>query len=260
MAQQDPPPAARDAYGQAPAPSANQPPAAQRPAYGLPAEVTLKPGTFISVRINQKLESTKNAVGDTFSGALLQPVVVNGIVVAQRGQMVFGRVAESTKVKGMSRLGIELTGLTLADGTSATIHSQWMSRQSPILPYGHREEGVITTAAADGSAPAAGAPATGVLATKGHNSVVYPQSVLTFQTQNAVTIATGNPNAFRYVSPDDYSRPANMNTQVATRPGYVYGPGYPYYYPYWGYPYWGPVGFGFGFGGYWGGGFHGRFR
>jgi hypothetical protein len=259
--QQDQAASPRDAYGQPQAPAAAQPPAAQRPSYGLPAEVTLKPGSMISVRINQKLESNKNAVGDTFSGTLLQPVVVNGIVVAPRGQMVFGRVAESSKVKGMSRLGIELTALTLADGTSAPIHSQWMSRQSAMLPYGHHDEGVITTATADGSAAAAGAPAIGVLATKGHNSVVYPESVLTFQTGNAVTIATSNANAYRYVSPDDYSRPANMTTRVATRPAYAYGPGYPYYgYPYWGYPYWGPVGIGFGFGGFWGGGFRGRFR
>jgi hypothetical protein len=257
--QQDPQAPARDAYGQPQTPAAAQPPAAQRPSYGLPAEVTLKPGSMISVRINQKLESNKNAVGDTFSGALLQPVVVNGIVVAQRGQMVFGRVAESTKVKGMSRLGIELTGLTLADGTSAPIHSLWMSRQSPMLPYGRHDEGVITTASADGSTAATGAPAVGVLATKGHNSVVYPQSVLTFQTGNAVTIATANANAYRYVSPDDYSRPSNVTVRSNVRPEYAYGPGYPY--PYWGgYPYWGPVGIGFGFGGFWGGGFRGRFR
>jgi hypothetical protein len=261
--QQDPP---RDAYGQpqAQAPATGQAPAAQRPAYGLPPQVTLKPGTFVSMRITQKLESNKNATGDTFSGALMQPLVVDGIVVAQRGQMVYGRVAEAGKVKGTGRLGIELTGLTLADGTAASIHSQFVGRQSPIMPYGHRDEGVITTANSDGSAPPAGAPLVGVLATKGHNSVIYEQTVLTFQTANPVTIATANPNAYRYVTPDDYSR-QGMNTQVAARPAGGYAPGYPYYgYPYYGYPYpyWGPaIGFGFGWGGFGGfGGFRGRFR
>lgn len=269
-AKQDPAPVARDAYGQAQQPPANRPPAAQppRPAYGLPPQVTLKPGTFLTMRIGQHLADNKNSVGDTFSGVLTQPIVVNGILVAPRGQMVYGRVAEAAKVKGVHRLGIEVTGITLADGTLANVHTQLMSRQGPIMPYGHQQEGAITTATADGSAAPAGATI-GVLATKGHDSVIYPETLLTFQTENAVAIETGNSSgAFRYVGPDDYSRPSTMTQTVAARPAYVYGPGY-YGYPYpyygWGYPYygWGPVGFGFGFGGYYGGfhgGFHGGFR
>ena len=211
--------------------------------------------------MNQALASNKNAVGDTFSGALTQPIVVNGIVVAQRGQMVYGKVVEAQKVKGVHRLGIQVTSLTLADGSQAVVQTQLMSRQGPVMPYGHQQDGVITTAAAGGAAPATGtAPAAGtvaVLATKGHPSVVYPETMLTFQVENAVVINTDNSaGAFRYVGPDDYARTTNVTQQVATRPAYVYRPGYPYYYPYgWGYPYygWGPVvGFGFGFGGHWG--------
>jgi hypothetical protein len=105
-----------------------------------------------------------------------------------------------------------------------------------------------------------------VIATKNHPSVIYPETMLTFQLQNAVDINTNNPSAFRYVGPDDYGRPATMTQQVPVRSGY--GPGYPYaypypYYPYWGggYPYWGPslfIGGGFGWGGF--GGFRGGFR
>jgi len=265
-------PAARDAYGQAQQPPAPRPPAAQppRPAYGLPPQVTLKPGTFLTMRIGQRLADNKNSVGDTFSGALTQPIVVNGILVAPRGQMVYGKVAEASKVKGVHRLGIEVTGITLADGTLANVHTQLMSRQGPIMPYGHQQEGAITTATADGSAAPAGATI-GVLATKGHDSVIYPETLLTFQSENAVTIETGNSSgAFRYVGPDDYSRPSTMTQQVATRPAYGYGPGY-YGYPYpyygWGYPYYGfgGIGFGFGYGGFggfggFGGGFRGGFR
>ncbi|HUB83491.1 MAG TPA: hypothetical protein VMB03_32050 [Bryobacteraceae bacterium] len=262
-AQQYPPPAPRDAYGQA-QPSANRPPAAQRPAYGIPAELTLKAGTFFTMRINQKLADNKNSVGDTFSGTLTQPVVVNGILLAPRGAMVYGRVAEADKIKGMHRLGIEVTGIVLSDGSQAAVHTELMSRQSPPMPYWEHERGAITTATADGSAPAAGATI-GVLATKGHNSEIFPATLLTFQTENAVTIHTGDAaGAFRYVSPSDYTR-GEMTTRVASRPAYGYA-GYPYpYYPYYGwgypYPYWGPfVGFGIGFGGGYWGGFHGGFR
>ncbi|HEX3742585.1 MAG TPA: hypothetical protein VHW09_01590 [Bryobacteraceae bacterium] len=268
LAQQNPMPAARDAYGQA-QPSANRPPAAQPPsqAYGVPPEVTLKPGTMLTIRVSQKLADNKNAVGDTFSGALTAPLVANGIVVAQRGSMVYGKVVEAQKVKGVHRLGVEVTGITLADGSQTPVHGQLMARQSPPMPYWEQQRGNITTAAADGSAGAT----VGVLATKGHDSVIYPETLLTFQTGSAITVTTANSaGAFRYVGPDDYNRPAGMTTHVATRPGYAYSPGYPYYdYPYYGwgypYPYWGPVGFGFGFGGFYGGGFHGggfhgRFR
>jgi hypothetical protein len=225
----------------------------------------LKPGTFVTVRISQGLASNKNSVGDTFSGSLTQPLVVNGIVVAQRGQTVYGRVAEAQKVKGVNRLGIEMTSIAIADGSQIAVHTQLMSRQGPPMPYG-RPEGVITTATADGSTPAAGAGTVGVLATKGHASVIYPETLLTFQTENAVTINTGESSgAFRYVAPDDYTRTSAV-THVATapRPAYAYGPGYyGYPYPYYGYgypyPYWGPS-IGFGFGGFWGGGWRGGFR
>jgi len=55
--------------------------------------------------------SDHNQPGDTFSGTLIQPVVVDGVVVAQRGETVYGRVAESQKARNgnSSRLGLELT-------------------------------------------------------------------------------------------------------------------------------------------------------
>jgi hypothetical protein len=268
-------PAARDAYGQMQQPQpAPRPPAAQapRPAYGLPAQVTLKPGTFVTMRINQALASNHNAAGDTFSGTLTQPVVLNGIVVAQRGQMVYGRVAEAQKVKGVSRLGVELTSITLADGSQVQLHTQLISRQGPRTPGGE-QAGVITTTtaggavvgaiagggtgAAAGAGIGAAAGIIGVLATRNHPSVIYPETLLTFQTENAVTIETGNSTgAFRYVGPDDYNHPATQVVQQAPpRRTYVYGPGYypyydPFYYPYWGWG--GPsvfIGGGFRFGG-----------
>ena len=281
-------PVSRDAYGQMQQQQpAARPPAAQppRPAYGLPPQVTLKPGTFVTMRINQGLASNHNAAGDTFSGSLTQPIVVDGIVVAQRGQTVYGRVAEAQKVKGVSRLGVELTSLTLADGSQAAVHTQLVSRQGGTMRGGQEAGIIITTTTAGGAAVGAiagggtgaaagagvGAAAgiIGVLATRNHPSVIYPETALTFQTENAVTVNTGNSSgAFRYVGPDDYSRPATQVVQqgpVLRRPGYVYGPGYydPYYnygYGGWGYPYygWGPsifIGGGYRFGG----GFH-RFR
>jgi hypothetical protein len=49
------------------------------------------------VRLNEEIPSDHNQEGDVFSASLSQPIVVDGVVVAQRGQSVMGRVAEAQK-------------------------------------------------------------------------------------------------------------------------------------------------------------------
>jgi hypothetical protein len=293
---QDPsqPVARTDAYGQPQQPEAQQPqppqaqqqrndrPPAAVPHYGLPSQITIKPGTFVTVRVEQEISSDRNQQGDVFSATLAQPIVVDGVVVAQRGQTVMGRVAEAMKagrVSGTSRLALQLTGLTLADGTQPNVQSQLVNRNGQTS-VGNDVAAVAATtavgagigAAADwgrGAAIGAGAGATagiiGVLLTRGHPTVVYPETLLTFRVDTPVNVdLTRAPQAFRYVGPDEYDRP--VQTTVARRPlaprSYGYGPyGYPGYYPGY-YPYY-PYGFGpsFGFGfGIRGGGFGRRFR
>ena len=56
------------------------------PHYGLPNAVVIKPGTYVTVRVDQPLSSDHNQQNDFFSATLAQPIVVDGIVVAQSGQ------------------------------------------------------------------------------------------------------------------------------------------------------------------------------
>src|SRR5438876_111426 len=83
-AHRDPEPVDRtDAYGQpiqgGPQPQQPVPPPEQRPndrpmdrpAYAPPSELTLKPGTYITIRSNQFLSTDHNQPGDTFSGTLV---------------------------------------------------------------------------------------------------------------------------------------------------------------------------------------------
>jgi hypothetical protein len=242
-----------------------RPPAAV-PHYGLPNAVAIRPGTFITIRTEQGLSSDHNQAGDFFSASLAQPIVVDGIVVALPGQHVIGRVADAKKagrVEGTSRLALQLTGLTLVDGTQANIQSQMVQRNGQTS-VGTDAAAVATTtgmgaaigAAADwgrGAAIGAGAGAAaglvGVLLTRGRPTVVYPESLLTFRLESQVIVdLTRAPQAFRYVGPDDFERPV-QTTMAPRRPvgpgpgGPVYGPApyaYPgYYSPYgWGgYPY-----------------------
>jgi len=245
----------------------------------VPSQLTIKAGTFVTVRVNEALSSDRNQPGDAFSATLVKPLVVDGVVLAEQGQTIGGRVSEAQKagrVEGTSRLGVQLTELTLADGQQVPIQSQLISRSGPTSVgrdagaiAGTTALGAAVGAAADwgrGAAIGAGAGAAagivGVLLTRGHPTVIYPESVLTFRIDAPVTVSTERaPQAFRYVEPNDYERPYYQDRppQVACA-GYGCAPApYPYpYYGYYGYPYyWGPgLGFYYGPGYFWGSGFY----
>lgn len=266
-----------DGFGQ----SVQTPGPANRPAYGLPPQITLRPGTYISVRINQPLSTDHNRIGDVFTSSLMQPVIADGIVLANRGQLVYGRVSELEKQNSErpSRLGVTLTSMTLADGTQAPIASQLVTAQGGTTPGGVQAGTVVGTTAvgaavggavgwgtgaAVGAGVGAAAGLIGVMLTRHHPTVVYPETALTFQVTSPVTVSTANSAyAFRFVGPEDYNQPAYAE-QAPMRPrpaprAYPYYEPYPYYgaYPY-SYPYyWGPsvvIGGGWG----WYGGWHGR--
>jgi hypothetical protein len=259
-----------------------------------PGHLTIQPGTYVTVRVNQALSSDRNQMGDAFSMTLVRPIVVDGIVVADRGQTLGGRVTEAKKagrVEGTSRLGITITDLPVVDGQQVPVQTQLIERQGPTS-VGRDATAIGATTAVGaavgagvggpgGAAVGAGAgflvSTVGVLLTRGHPTIVYPETVMTFKIEQPVTISTEHaPQAFRYVSPADYQQ-AGPTRMVSRGPGYgvppgaaAYGPGYyaPYGYPYgygygYGYPYYGP---GFGvfiggpgfYGGRFGGGRFGR--
>ena len=142
-----PPDAQQGAAQQAPLPPPNYGPNASSPNYGpnygpnnapapppVPAQLTIKAGTYVIVRINQWLSSDRNHQGDTFTATLEQPLVVDGVVAAPRGATILGTVTEAQKagrVEGTSRLAVQLTGLTLADGQQISIQSQMINRNGP---------------------------------------------------------------------------------------------------------------------------------
>jgi len=272
--------------GQAP----NGPP----PPPPVPAQLTLKQGTYVTVRVNQPLSSDKNHPGDAFTATLVRPIVIDGVIVAQRGETIGGVVKEAQKagrVEGVSHLGIQLTDLSLVDGQQVPIQSQLITWKGDTS-VGRDAVGIGATTATGaaigaavnggvGAGVGAGAGlvvgAIGVLLTRGRPTVIYPEAVLTFRVEAPVTISTDRaPYAFRYVDPSQYDRPYNDGRpQLGYRPpppAPYYGYGYPYAYgyPYYGYPYWGGIGFGFypsfyygrGFygRGFYGGGFHGGFH
>src|SRR5436190_1412004 len=241
-----------------------QAPAYNGPAYNIPAQATLSAGTFIVVRVNEKLSSAKKQPGDFFTATLERPLVANGVVIANAGQNIAGRVSEALNAdrgKGTSRLGLELTELSLADGQQVPIRTQLMEYQRGT--NGGRDAGVIvgTTAAGAAIGAVAGggvgagigaiggavAGAIGVMATRARSTEIHPEAVLTFRTLDPVTVATDRSGgAFQPVQSQTYQSQSQGQLQPRVRavapPAYYGGYGYygggfydPVYHPY--YPY-----------------------
>jgi hypothetical protein len=227
--------------------SATIPQAAQMPAYqapALPSTLTLPAGSWLNVRTTNPISTDHNQVGDAFTATLVEPIVVNGLVIARRGQIIQGRVATSVKaghVSGTSKLGLELTQVTLVDGEQIALHSQMVTRDGGTSIG--RDTAAIGTTMATGAAIGAiagggigagiGAGAglvastIGVLVTRGYPAVITPETVLTFRVLDPVTISTANaPAAFQPVGQQDQnSGTRRVVSGPVPRPGY--GPGYP---------------------------------
>jgi hypothetical protein len=236
----------------------------------LPATLTLPAGTWITVRVDQEISTDHNQPGDFVPATLAQPLVADGIVVARRGQTAGGVVAEAEKggrVRGVSRLGLQLTELALVDGRQVPVKTHLMDRRGDTSTG--RDAAAIGTAtgvgaaigaAADGGVGAgigaiAGAAAStiGVLVTRGKPTVVYPETALMFRLEAPVTISTTSASgAFQPVRQGDYDQ-RTLQRQGQPPQRYYYGSGWGYY-PYYGfYPpfYYGPslyFGWGRGFG------------
>jgi len=245
----------------------------------VPATITLPAGTMIPVRLTEWLSSDRNQSGDQFSATLEQPLVANGWVVAVRGQIVTGRVAQAKKagrVSGVSQLGVELSELTLVDGQVLPVKTQLL-QSSAGTSNGRDAAGVATTtglgaaigAAAEGgegAAIGAGAGAVagiiGVLTTRGRPTVIPPESMLTFRLEVPLSISTEQSQmAFQPVRPSDYR--GDQDAYANHRQRVVPGPPYPrpYYYnpdPWYGWGFY--PGLYFGYSGFYGPRFHDGFR
>jgi|SRR5216683_2622296 len=254
-----------------------QPPQHTQPSQPLPGTLTVPAGTVLVIRTTDFLSSDKNQIGDQFTATLDQLLVVNGWVVARRGQTLVGKVKDVRKagrVKGTSELGVELTDITIVDGRQLPILTE-LRKGSGGTSHGQDAATIGTTtgvgaligAAADwgrGAAIGAGAGAAAgigaVLLTRGRPTVLYPEEQLSFRLVDAVKVdTTQSQQAFLPVGQQDFEG-GRMERRGPRRVAAAYpGPyGYPcgYYGPCYAYP--GYVGFYSGWG--YGPGFYGRRR
>jgi hypothetical protein len=226
--------------------------------YTVPDALTLPVGALVQVRTTGWLSSDGNKVGDNVVLTLDQPLVVDGLVLARRGQTVTGRVVAAEKagrVKGVSKLAVSLSQMTLVDGQLVDVQTALIKatggtsngRDALAITGTTGFGAAVGAAAAGGPGAAIGAGAgfvagiAGVLLTRGRPTIIPPESLLTFRVEAPITISTVHGQvAFQPVTPEDYgtnNRARAPRRYVGAYPpppppyAYAYPYGYPYPYP-----------------------------
>jgi hypothetical protein len=167
--------------------------------------VTITAGTLLSVRLLETLSSDKVKPGDTFRATLDKPFAVDGLVIAERGARVEGRVVESQeagRIKGVSNLAIQLVRLNTSDGQRLAIQTDVFRKagettrgQDAAKVGGGAGLGAVIGAIAGGGKGAAIGAAVGgaagagtVAATRGKATVLPVETRIDFRISSAVTL------------------------------------------------------------------------
>ena len=169
-----------------------------------PANVTIPSGTRISVRTIDRIDSTKNHVGDRFQASLEEPLTVDGNVVVAKGADVYGRLAESKQsgtFTGRSQLRLELTGIVVNGQTVPVVTGEYeLTGKSRGASTAKRTVGgaavgsIIGAIAGGGKGAAIGAGVGGgvgagsEIITKGDQVKVPSETLLDFTLQQDVSI------------------------------------------------------------------------
>ncbi len=197
-----------------PAPASAPPPPATQ-------SVTVPAGTAIAVRLLDGISTERNRAGDPFQASLEEPLVADGVVVAERGATVMGRVVQaqqSGRVSGLAEMALELDRIRTVSG-EVQLASDTMIRRAESSKG--RDAATVGAMAGVGAAigaiaggrkgagiGAAAGGATGagtVMATRGKPVQFDPETRLTFRLRAPLTV-TVDPSRVRQPSYDDSGR------------------------------------------------------
>ena len=100
------------------APAAAPTPSAPTPAPRARTMETVPSGTALTVTLADAISTEINKEGDTFTAHLTDPIIVNGKVVAEKGDRISGHIKtieEPGRVKGRARLELVLDQITTSN-------------------------------------------------------------------------------------------------------------------------------------------------
>ena len=170
-----------------------------------PRSVTIPSGTQLTVRLGETISTERSRQGDSFAATLDQPLVVDGLVIAEKGARATGRVVdvlEAGRVKGLAHLSLELTSLMTSDGQKVELRTVRFEKEGPSSKT--EDAGKVGIGAAIGAAigaiagggkgaaiGAAGGGAAGggvVAATRGKPAVLPSETKISFRVDQPVTL------------------------------------------------------------------------
>jgi hypothetical protein len=174
--------------------------AAAPPPPPAPVQYTVPSGTALVVRMEQTVSAKNNNVGDSFSGALAQSVLVRGVNVLRAGTRVAGTVVASKgqgRFKGDGALGIAIqrVGNYSVSTTSYEKAASGKGKRSAGFIGGGGGGGALIGGLAGGGKGAliggllgAGAGTAGAAFTGNKDVSVPAESVVTFRLTAPITV------------------------------------------------------------------------
>ena len=99
-----------------------------------PRKVTIAGGTLIPVRLAERVSSETHKPGDTFLATLDQPLIIDGLIIAERGSRAEGRVTASEdagRLKGTASISLQLVRLSTSDGQRVEIQTDAFTKEGP---------------------------------------------------------------------------------------------------------------------------------
>jgi len=158
--------------------------------------VSVPSGTAFTVLLLDSISSETNQEGDTFTASLVDPIVVDGKVVAEKGDMVKGtvkKVDEPGRVKGRARLELVVNEITTRNRTQKistepfiAVGAESKDRDAAMIAGGAGVGAAIggiaggKKGAAIGAIIGGGSGTTAVLASKGKQVKLDPEMRVNF--------------------------------------------------------------------------------
>jgi hypothetical protein len=175
-----------------------------------PVNLTLAAGTPVTVRLNGAIGSKVSTSGQTFSGTLTHPIVIDGQTIVPANTEFSGKVIEAVPaghLSGGASLRIALTSFTL-NGTEHPIRtssivrvSEGKGKRTVEMTGGGAAIGALVGAlihrgkgAAIGAALGAGAGVAGSAVTGSDHDIILPaESPVTFKLVQPLTVTRSQP-------------------------------------------------------------------
>ncbi len=201
-----PPPAPAPVVAPEPPPPPPPPPPAEtRSGPPQPRSVTIASGTLLTVRLGEAISTERSRQGDSFMATLDEPLVVDGLVIAEKGARANGRIVdmvEAGRVKGLAHLSLELASLMLSDGQKVELRTARFEKEGPSsktedaqkVGIGAAIGAAIGAIAGGGKGAAIGAASGGaagggvVAATRGKPAVLPAETKISFRVDQPVRI------------------------------------------------------------------------